>query len=58
MMTFQLFDAFHVLAAEQATAAGNDSSMLFVLVQHLAAGVLFSILGLLVFGGGKAVAGQ
>jgi uncharacterized membrane protein YjfL (UPF0719 family) len=49
MMGASLFGQFSVLAAA-ADASGNDSSSLTLLIQHLIAAVVFTAIGLLVFG--------
>lgn len=49
-MVSDLFGQFSVLAAAGDVAAGNDSSALTLLVQHVLAAVVFSAIGLLVFG--------
>jgi uncharacterized membrane protein YjfL (UPF0719 family) len=52
MMAVHAFYAYHVLAATaDAAASGSDSGGLSLLIQHLIAAVLFSAMGLAVFGG-------
>lgn len=51
-MAVQILNAFHTLAAaSDAAGSGSDSGGLSVLIGHLIAAVLFSAMGLVVFGG-------
>lgn len=51
MMALQLFDRINILAAAgDAAASANDSPVLAGMIQHVLAAVIFSAIGLAVFG--------